>query len=386
MIRYLMVSSEIRRDLEHPLSLFTRIEIHHLYNRGGWGDMSEGDYGPRTRRFSHPMNLYWQIAAVRPQVIQGPEPLSLLMFPYLLAIFLYLMRHPETHLVCMSQETVPLRRKYGLVISALMRPVLRRWFERASVLLWLDQSSRQNMLDLGAPETKMEYLLYGCWGVDLDEFSPAGQVAWLPGGAVILCVSRLVPEKGVDYLIDAFRLLRESGVQCTLAIIGDGAHRQSLEEQARLSGYGSDIVFLGGKKHADLPPYMRRAAVLAIPSTRSRLWVQHLSTTAWHAMACGLPVVASDIGEMRQFTPRGTGVLVPEKDPLALAAALAPILKDTEVQTRMSRAAVEYAQHMFDIKSNVLKAETMILDLIDASSTGEAQGNADMASASFTVS
>jgi glycosyltransferase involved in cell wall biosynthesis len=371
MIRYVMVSSEIRRDLEHPLTGFRRIEVHHLYNRAGWNDMLPSDFGPHTRRFTHPVNLFRQLARIKPHVIQGPEPLSIRMFPYLLAVFVYLLQHPDVSLVCMSQETIPLRRKYGWLGESIMRPVLRRWFARAGVLLWLDESSRANMLTLGAPAHKLRYMLYGCWGVDLREFRPEGPVVRLSEHPVILCVARLSPEKGINNLIEAYRLVRQSGIACTLAIIGDGKSRAALVAQAQATGYGDDIIFLGTKKHAELPAYLRGAYVLTLPSIRTRLWVQHISMITWHAMACALPVIVTDVGEMRRYTPEGTGMLVPERDPEALALALTQILHDPELRASMSRQALRYARETFDLETNIRAVEQMIIDLARTSIAGE---------------
>lgn len=361
MIRYVMVSSEIRRDLEQPLQLFRKLEVYHLYNRAGWNDMDSRDFGSRTQRFRYPFDLYRHLEAIQPEIIQGPEPLSLLMFPYLLAVFWYLIRHPSTELVCMSQETIPLERKYGRVVAGLMKPVLGAWFRRAMLLLWLDHSSRRNMISLGAPEEKLHYLLYGCWGVDLDAFKPDEGPFPCRDPLVILCVARLVPEKGVQHLIEAFRQIRETGLLCSLVVVGDGAYRKTLEHLAQETGYGDDVAFVGSKRHAELPGYFRGASLLVLPALRGRLWTQHISTSTWHAMACGLPVIASDIGEMRLYTPDDVGVLVPERDPRALAEAVTALLLDADRHRKMGAAARDYASRTFDIKKNVLQAESLII-------------------------
>ncbi|MBL1981137.1 glycosyltransferase, partial [Klebsiella pneumoniae] len=84
-----------------------------------------------------------------------------------------------------------------------------------------------------------------------------------------------------------------------------------LEAQARSTGYGEDIVFHGTVKNADLPDYLRAASVFVMPSISGKIWTQQLSSATWQAMACGLPVVVSDIGRMAEFTPPEAGFLVP---------------------------------------------------------------------------
>ena len=361
-LKYLMVSSEIRRDLEQPLSYFKRLEIYHLYNRAPWKDMRAGDFGERTRRFLTPFDLYRQLQRIRPDIIQGPEPLSLLMFPYLCAVYLYLRRHPETKLVTLSLEPIPLDKKYHAAIVPMFQSVLTGWFKRASLIFWFDRGSYENLVRYGAPAETLVNQLYGSWGVDLANFNPEGDKAFAHDVPTILYVGRLAKVKGVTYLLEAFKQLRERGCQAKLAIVGDGAERSALEQQASESGFAEDITFYGLIKNADLPPYMRAADVFALPSITSKLWVQQLSMTAWQAMACGLPVVATDTGQMQEFTPEDTGILVPERDAGALADALQQLIDDADKRQAMRDAAVRYSHDRFDTVKNVARAEQTILE------------------------
>lgn len=360
-LRYVMVSSEIRRDLEQPLSYFDKLEVHHLYNRAPWRDMKAGDFGANTARFLTPLGLFMHLQRVRPHIIQGPEPLSLLMLPYLVAVYAYLLLHPQVKLVTLSLEPIPLDKKYHPLIVPLFRAILALWFRRASLIFWFDRGSYENLLRYGAPHSRLVNRLYGSWGVDLANFKPTGERAFSSEKPVILYVGRLAKVKGVTHLVEAFRRLRAAGTDAHLAVIGDGPERESLEAQARDSGFGDDITFHGLVKNADLPPYMRAADVFALPSITSKLWVQQLSMTAWQAMACGLPIVATDTGQMREFTPSETGTLVPERDPDALADALTELLEDAETRQRMSQAALHYAHERFDTVKNVALAERTIL-------------------------
>lgn len=360
-LKYVMVSSEIRRDLEQPLSYFERLEIHHLYNRAPWNDMKQGDFGKRTKRFFTPLSLYWHLHKIRPDIIQGPEPLSLLMYPFLVAVYLYLLLHPNTKLVTLSLEPIPLDKKYHPLLVPMFQVVLTRWFKRASVIFWFDRGSYENLLRYGAPKETLVNQLYGSWGVDLANFTPEGDQAFTNSEPTILYVGRLAHVKGVTYLLDAFKRLRERGHAAKLAIVGDGAERDALEQQAQDSGFAGDITFYGLVKNADLPPYMRAADIFALPSISSKLWVQQLSMTAWQAMACGLPVVATDTGQMREFTPEDTGFLVPERDADALADALMALIEDASQRQAMSHAALEYARERFDTVKNVARAEDTIL-------------------------
>ena len=148
--RYAMISSEIRRDLQSPLSYFRELDIYHFYRSAPWHDMKETEFDSRTIRFGFPFDLFWKLRSVKPDIVQGPEPLSLLMLPYLLATLMYLWLHPRVKLVTLSLEPLPLASKYHPVIVPVYRLILRWWFRRATVIFWFDSGSRRNLLANGA--------------------------------------------------------------------------------------------------------------------------------------------------------------------------------------------------------------------------------------------
>jgi glycosyltransferase involved in cell wall biosynthesis len=364
--RYAMISSEIRRDLQEPLSRFQQLEIYHFYRTAPWNDMKPEEFDERTVRFRLPFDLFQQLMRVKPDIVQGPEPLSLLMLPYLTATLLYLWLNPRVKLVTLSLEPIPLGRKYHPLLVPFFRLILFFWFRRASVIFWFDSGSQRNLLANGAPPNKLVHQIYGSWGLDPDEFSPAGPAVPVeraaPDEPVVLYVGRLSPVKGVTYLIDAFRLLLDRGVRAHLAIVGDGPERARLEDQARRLGLAERVTWFGTVKNADLPPYMRAADFLVLPSITTKLWVQQLSMTAWQAMGCGLPVISTQTGCMDEFTPPEVGILVPERDPVSLADAMAALLTDRARRDQMAADARAYALRRFDARRNVEAAERTILE------------------------
>jgi glycosyltransferase involved in cell wall biosynthesis len=363
--RYAMISSEIRRDLEGPLAYFQRLEVHHLFRTETWKDLRPQDFGTRTRRFSLPTDLFWKLRQIRPDIIQGPEPLSLLMLPFLLATLVYLWLNPAVKLVTLSLEPLPLGKKYHPAIVPFYRLILRWWFKRASVIFWFDEGSRRNLLRYGAPPEKMVYQLYGCWGLDLHEFSPDGPMVTVEtDDPVILYLGRLNRAKGVHVLLDAFELLGRRGVKAHLVIAGDGDERARLRAQAERLALGDRVSWFGegGIKNVDVPRYLRAADLFVMPSITSRLWVQLFSVAAWEAMACGLPVIVTRTGSLAEFTPPEAGVLIPERDTVALADALEALVIDDATRRQMSAEARAYAERRFDSRRNVELAEKRILE------------------------
>ena len=121
-------------------------------------------------------------------------------------------------------------------------------------------------------------------------------------GGYCLFVGRLSQEKGLDTLLTAWQ---ELGSRITLKIAGDGPQRETVERRARtLNG----VEYLGQCEHSLAMDLLKRAALLIFPSE----WYEGLPMTVIEAMACGTPVVASEIGSMKELIAEGlNGVLFP---------------------------------------------------------------------------
>jgi glycosyltransferase involved in cell wall biosynthesis len=150
-------------------------------------------------------------------------------------------------------------------------------------------------------------------GVDLAQFSPDA-VADQPG-QVILFAGNLDPHKGPDVLIDA--LSRLGADDWSAIIVGDGELRSDLAEQAQVLGISERITWQGAVAHEALPALLRSAAVVAVPSRRDAL-----GQVAIEALACGVPVVVSDVGGLGAVPDDACGSVVEPDDPEALAREL----------------------------------------------------------------
>jgi len=156
----------------------------------------------------------------------------------------------------------------------------------------------------------------------------------------IVSIARLVPVKGISYLIRAIADLKDA----SLVIIGDGPHRERLELLSRRLEL-CDRVFFNGwvSDRSEIWNHLNQATVFVLPSLsegRPRVLVE--------AMACGLPVVATDVGGVPEIVVDGVnGLLVPPRDPRALAKAIEYVLDDVDFQKRTStenmKTAAEYS-------------------------------------------
>jgi D-inositol-3-phosphate glycosyltransferase len=196
-------------------------------------------------------------------------------------------------------------------------------------------------------------------GVDISHFYPipadeAKQfIGVAPNERLILFVGRIEPLKGVDTLIRAVSMLKVKSISTAhpvyLAIIG-GDPTASAEdmnaEMARLQKLCHElcldrmVVFLGKRGQDTLPYYYSAAEVLVMPSH-----YESFGMVALEAMACGTPVVVSQVGGLAFLVQDGvTGYAVPDQDPDALAERLQRLLNASALRDKMGRQAAEAAR------------------------------------------
>jgi glycosyltransferase involved in cell wall biosynthesis len=159
-------------------------------------------------------------------------------------------------------------------------------------------------------------------GVDVERFHPDGpnlrDQLRLRDQRVVVTVARLVPLKNLRLLLDAIALVRRRVADVHLLIVGSGPEASRLERRAVTLGIADRVTFAGHVTHADTPSWFRSGDVFALSST-----FDNSPNAVLEAMACGLPVVTTDVGGVREFVSDGTGgAVVPPHDPAALAAGL----------------------------------------------------------------
>ncbi|WP_037890461.1 glycosyltransferase [Streptomyces sp. NRRL S-87] len=190
-------------------------------------------------------------------------------------------------------------------------------------------------------------------GVDLDHFRPgdgdekAVARAGLPllsrsapQGQLVVCVGRLCHQKGQDLLLRAWREVTATAPGARLVLVGDGPDALRLKHAAP-----PGVLFTGAA--ADIRPWLRAADLVVLPSR----W-EGMALAPLEAMACGRPVVVSDVSGARESLPPGQAplCLVPPEDPTALAKALGRLLAEPELLDSLGRQAQEHARAEFDVR------------------------------------
>ena len=225
----------------------------------------------------------------------------------------------------------------------LLARLTRRTFERVAAVTATSDNLRGRAVALGADprHTTTTYL-----GVDTDLFAPrpaAPEMRELLGGRdgrpLVVSVGRLAQVKGFEYLIEA--VTRLEGV--TLAIVGDGELRAELERLAETAS--PRIRLVGGMPHDRVAQAFAAADVVVVPSVvDDRGRVDATTSTALEALASGRPLIATNVGGIPEIVRDGeNGLLVRQKDAVALAAAIERLCASPELRERLSRRAREFA-------------------------------------------
>ena len=208
------------------------------------------------------------------------------------------------------------------------------WVHRqADCILVPSKHVADGLADEGLPISRVRIVGRG---VDVGLFNPDQRGFFarrrLGGdGVVVLAVSRLSQEKGLDNLLDAANLLEADGVDVRVVVVGDGPHRDALT--ARVAGTRHRL--LGAVTGTRLAALYASADIFCLPST-----TETFGQVALEAQASGLPVVVPMGTAIAEQVSHGlTGVLSTSDDPRHLAAALMPLALDRDARTAMGRRA-----------------------------------------------
>ena len=228
---------------------------------------------------------------------------------------------------------------------ALARRAARTVFAHAGAVTACSTNLGQRALALGADPVTLEVVPYG---VDVERFRPRPQARdatrrqlGVPDGArLVFSAGRLVRKKGFEYLIDALPLMA-SRSNVILAIAGDGDLREELAARARATHLAERIRFPGTLSQDDVGACLAAADVVVVPSVRDDSGnVDGLPNIVMEALASGTPVVATAAGGIASVVEDDrTGLLVPERQPEAIAAAVDRLIADAALGARLGAAA-----------------------------------------------
>ena len=233
----------------------------------------------------------------------------------------------------------------------------------ADRIIAVSDATRRYVLSLGADPEKTSVLRNG---VDISRFKPSSAsrvaVRWKLGiphdATVVLTVRRLVFKNGIDTLIESAEIAVKQNPKLVFLAIGTGPDRESVQTRIRQLGLADKFRLAGFVSDADLPAFYNAADIFALPSKSG----EGLPLVALEAMSSGLPVVATNIGGIREVLIGGCGTLVPAADPAEMAKAILEFSK-TELSDIKS-ALRTVAERKFSWEANVKSLMEIYEELI----------------------
>jgi len=216
--------------------------------------------------------------------------------------------------------------------------------KQLSAIVALSSSDREVLVRLGAPVNKIKVITNG---VDAAKFFPQNE--WSQSKNVILFVGRLIPRKGVRYLLMAMPEILREKPSAKLVIAGEGPEKKELLEICDELEIKNSVSFLRRVSDEELERLYNSAGVLVLPSLREAVPLVLLE-----AMASGCPVVATDVGGIGEVVRnRETGLLVKPGEPDELAQAVIEVLSEEEETRKIVRRARETVEERFTLSRMV---------------------------------
>lgn len=196
-------------------------------------------------------------------------------------------------------------------------------------------------------------------GLDLATFHRNGHRPHDP--PLILGVGRLVEKKGFDDLVRACAVLADAGAAFRCRIVGTGERAAALQALVDDLGLADRVALVGPLPRAALIDLVPHATAFAAPCVVGADGNRDgLPTVLIEAMALGVPVVATPVTGIPELVEDGqTGLLVPERDPAALAAALRRLLADPALRRRLADAGRARVEADFDVRANVARLHAL---------------------------
>ncbi|HET6372838.1 MAG TPA: glycosyltransferase [Candidatus Polarisedimenticolia bacterium] len=187
-------------------------------------------------------------------------------------------------------------------------------------------------------------------GVDLERFGFLEKPA---PATRLISVARLKEKKGYPYLLEALVQLKKKGRDVTLEIYGDGDQKQPIEDRIRTLGLHDRVTLKGAIEHDRIPAALASAGAFVLACVvmpdQDR---DGIPNTIIESLATGVPVISTAISGIPEVVRDGvSGLLVPERDPAALAAAIERLISDPELRARCGREGRRIVEADFSVEA-----------------------------------
>jgi glycosyltransferase involved in cell wall biosynthesis len=325
---FLERAAEDERELER-----SGVEVLRLDRRSSWSVL------PWRR-------LYQHLAAERIDVVHAHMPRASV---------------PGSILARLARVPVVVSHEHGSWLDGKrVRPFLDRNVvaRLSTTMLAVSEWDRRQLIECeGIPPARIRVLPNGIAPPAEGGRAELAELGVPPGGAVIGAVGRLFEVKGYDYLIRAVALLKARGRTVRCVLLGEGPEEQRLKRLIADLGVGQEVRLIGRRQN--VAEIVRALDVAVLPSR-----AEGSPLVVLEYMAVGAPIVATAVGGVPELIDDGVhGLLIPPRDPDALAQAIDRLLDDRALAARLGAAAQERQRAEHDLDMVVSRLEHMYLSL-----------------------
>lgn len=277
--------------------------------------------------------------------------------------------HAHSHLFFTTNVCAALRKlnstpliitNHGLIsqtaplwIQRLFIPTIAKWtFKSADKIICYSLHEKDELIDLGIPPEKIAVIHNG---INTDIFIPkydrvkCNKILW---------IGRYIPGKGVQYLIDAFARIIQSHPDAHLLMIGDGPQMEDVQQQIQELGLSMNITQKKFVLNGELPAIYQNSDVFVLPSLS-----EGIPRTILESMACGIPVVSTDLPQLVDLV-NGAGLLVPPRDPEAIASAVTKIMENLEFSSELGKTGTERIGKFYSWKDTVSRTTALYEEVL----------------------
>jgi glycosyltransferase involved in cell wall biosynthesis len=235
--------------------------------------------------------------------------------------------------------------------------------KEADKIIVVSNATKNYVLSLGADPKKIRVLHNG---VDLNRFKPLSGVksemrrklGIAQDASVVLTVRRLVYKNGIDTLVESAEIAAKKNPKLVFVVVGKGPDFEEVKEKIAQLGMQRNFRLTGFVSDEELPLYYNAADLFALPSKSG----EGLPLVALEAMACGLPVIATNVGGTSEVMSDDYGKLVPPNSPGALAEAILEFSREDLVVLKKDLRAMMEQRYSWD--KNVEKLGKIYEELI----------------------
>jgi glycosyltransferase involved in cell wall biosynthesis len=231
--------------------------------------------------------------------------------------------------------------------------------KNADKIVTVSNQTKKYVLKLGADKTKTS-VIYN--GVDVDTFQPANKtknrqtLGLLQKRKIVFSVRRLVYKNGLDTLMQSVPLVAQQHPDVLFIVAGKGPSRKLIENRIKELKIENNIQLAGFVPDELLPTYYGAADTFVLPSASG----EGLPLVLLEAMSCGLPVIATTVGGTPEIVAHNkNGVLIPPKNPQAMAKAITELLSNPNLEQKLGKQARHNVEERFSWEQNVRQLETI---------------------------